>query len=42
MMYIIKMCKIKEQIKREKKDVEPNPRIPIVKPGQDGTGILND
>ena len=42
MMYIIKMCKTKEQMKREKNDVEQNPRIPIVKPGQDGTGILHD
>ena len=36
------MCKVNEQIKRDKKDVEQNSRRPIVKTGQEGTGILHD
>lgn len=36
------MCKVNEQIERKKKDVEPTPRKPIVKPGQEGTGILHE
>ena len=34
------MSKTNEQIEREKKDVEPNSRIPIVKPNTKGKGII--
>lgn len=36
------MCKMNEQIKREKPDVEKRPVRPVVRPGETGTGILKD
>ena len=36
------MCKMNEQTKREKPDVERRPSRPVVPPGKTGKGILND
>lgn len=36
------MCKVNEHIEREKPNVEPPSRKPIVRPGKKGTGILQD
>ena len=34
------MCKVKDQVERKKKNVEPTPRKPIVKPNTKGNGII--
>ncbi len=34
------MCNLNEQVKREKNDVEPTPRKPIVNPNTKGKGII--
>lgn len=34
------MSNVKEQVKREKKDVEPTPRKTIVNPKTKGNGII--
>ena len=36
------MCKVNEQTKLEKPDVEKRPVHPVERPGEAGTGILND
>lgn len=36
------MCKMNEQTKPEKPDVEKRHVPPVIRPGESGTGILND
>lgn len=42
MMSILNMCKLNEQTKRDKKDVEPITRRPIVSPNTTGSGIIQE